>query len=91
MKLGQLKAAIRGTKGNPYIETALTEGGPKIRLFLQKSSLLEELEVAYPGGKAVETGLLFNDGLIYGHTVAVDQVPDAVEDATFGSDDDLLV
>ena len=61
MKLGNLKAAIRATKGNPVIETKLFADGPTLTLALQKTALLEELDRAYPGGKAVETDLVFNE------------------------------
>lgn len=61
MRLGNLKAAIRATKGNPIIETRLFSDGPMLSLALQKTALLEELDRAYPGGKAVETDLVFDD------------------------------
>ena len=61
MKLGNLKAAIRATKGNPIIETRLFTDGPTLSLALQKTALLEELDRAYPGGKAVETDLTFDE------------------------------
>lgn len=62
MKLGQLKAAIRASKGNPpSVVASLTLGGPLLTLALQKTALLEELDRAYPGGKAVETGLQFSE------------------------------
>ena len=61
MKLGNLKAAIRATKGNPIIETRLFTEGPMLSLALQKTALLEELDRAYPGGKAVETDLVFDE------------------------------
>ncbi|UUV43527.1 hypothetical protein RCJOLI_56 [Rhodobacter phage RcJoli] len=61
MKLGNLKAAIRATKGNPVIKTKLFADGPTLTLALQKTALLEELDRAYPGGKAVETDLTFDE------------------------------
>lgn len=61
MKLGPLRAAIRGTKGNPQIVTRLTADGPEITLALQKTLLLTSLEEAYPGGKGVETNLTFDE------------------------------
>jgi hypothetical protein len=61
MKLGTLKAAIRATKGNPVIETRLWSDGPMMSLALQKAVLLEQLDAAYPGGKAVETDLIFDE------------------------------
>lgn len=60
MKLGELRGAIRKTKGNPYVNLFPFPGIDKgFRLFLQKTPLLEELERVYPGGKGVETGLEF--------------------------------
>ena len=62
MKLGQLRASIRAAKGVlPTIEVALYPGAPVIPFALQKASLLEELEKAFPGGKATETGLTFDE------------------------------
>ena len=76
MKLGNLKAAIRATKGNPIIETRLFSNGPMLSLALQKTALLEELDRAYPGGKAVETDLVFNEKtcILYPTTDAVSHV-----------------
>lgn len=60
MKLGELRGAIRKTKGNPYVNLFPFPGTDKgFRLYLQKTPLLEELERVYPGGKGVETGLEF--------------------------------
>lgn len=61
MKLGELRAAIRSTKGNPIAHVTFYEGGPTIPFALQKASVLTELETAFPGGKAVETGLTFDE------------------------------
>lgn len=61
MKLGELRGAIRKFKGNPIINlfpVANSDLGMKVSI--QKTSLLEELERVYPGGKSVETGLAFN-------------------------------
>lgn len=60
MKLGQLKAAIRSTKGNPQVDVTFP-GGKTIRFAMQKASVLEQLEAAFPGGKAVETDLIFDE------------------------------
>ncbi|MGA1831650.1 hypothetical protein [Rhizobium wenxiniae] len=67
MKLGELRSAIRKTKGNPIVKVPLV-GGTIFTLTLQKTPLLEELEKAYPGGKGVETGLSFVEqtGLLRG-------------------------
>ncbi|MDH1266726.1 hypothetical protein N5C81_03735 [Rhizobium pusense] len=58
MKLGELRGAIRKTKGSPF--TIVTIGGEAITLVLQKTPLLEELDRLFPGGKAAETGLTFD-------------------------------
>lgn len=58
MKLGELRGAIRKTKGSPF--TIVTIGGEAITLVLQKTPLLEELDRVFPGGKAAETGLTFD-------------------------------
>lgn len=58
MKLGELRGAIRKTKGSPF--TIVTIGGEAITLVLQKTPLLEELDRVFPGGKAAETGLMFD-------------------------------
>lgn len=76
MRLGSLKAAIRATKGNPVIQTRLWSDGPMMTLALQKAVLLEELDAAYPGGKAVETDLIFDEktGILRPDGGAVGQV-----------------
>ena len=58
MKLGELRGAIRKTKGNPF--TIVTIGGEAVTLVLQKTPLLDELDRVFPGGKAAETGLTFD-------------------------------
>lgn len=58
MKLGELRGAIRKTKGSPF--TIATIGGEAITLVLQKTPILEELDRVFPGGKAAETGLTFD-------------------------------
>ncbi|PBB41778.1 hypothetical protein CK222_21735 [Mesorhizobium sp. WSM3866] len=61
MKLGELRAAIRKTKGNPWFDCYPFPGTDKtFRFYLQKTPLLEELEKAYPGGKGAETQLSFD-------------------------------
>jgi hypothetical protein len=67
MKLGELRAAIRKSKAAPAIQASIG-GSPAMLLLLQKGSILNALELAFPGGKAVETGLEFDDssGLISG-------------------------
>jgi hypothetical protein len=59
MKLGELRAAIRATKGNVLIDASVG-ASPSMRFAVQKTSFLEALEGAYPGGKNVETGLSFD-------------------------------
>ena len=104
MKLGELRGAIRKTKGNPYMEAYPfpgTDGG--FRFVLQKTPLLEELERAYPGGKAVETGLTFDpetghlkpsaDGIVFTAVTKraepAGAAADLIDDAP-ASDDGLL-
>lgn len=61
MKLGELRAAIRKTKETPFVNIYPFPGTDKgFRFALQKTPLLAELEVVYPGGKAVETHLEFD-------------------------------
>ena len=69
MKLGELRGMIRKTKGAPLIITTL--GGVTMTLSLMKTPLLEELERAFPGGKAAETNLNFDEatGVITMHNV----------------------
>lgn len=61
MKLSDLRASIRKSKGNPSIVVALTPGVP-MTLVLQKTPLLEELAKAYGSNRATETGLTFDEG-----------------------------
>lgn len=63
MKLGELRGAIRKTKGNPFITMSID--GKPLSLYLQKTPLLEELDRVFPGGKAVETGLEFDPETAY--------------------------
>lgn len=61
MKAGELRGLIRKTKGNPTIILSPPPGATdRWRLSVQKTSLLEELDRIFPGGKAVETNLEFN-------------------------------
>lgn len=93
MKLGQLRAAIRNFKGNPYVNVfpiPNSDGG--MVLHLQKTPLLKELDRVYPGGKAVETGLDFEEktGLLRspGYDALVG-IPDGQKAALFeGSESD---
>lgn len=55
MKLGPLKAAIRAA-ANPRVYVQVG-GIIRIAPVMQKGSLLEELDAAFPQGKAQETGL----------------------------------
>ncbi len=61
MKLGELRAAIRKSKAAPAIKASIG-GSPVMLLLLQKGAVLDALETAFPGGKAVETGLEFDEG-----------------------------
>lgn len=56
MKLGNLKSSIRSTKGSPVLQIELSPG-TVTTLALMKGPLLEALDAAFPGGKAVETGM----------------------------------
>lgn len=56
MKLGNLKSIIRSTKGSPVLQIELSPG-TVTTLALMKGPLLEALDAAFPGGKAVETGM----------------------------------
>ncbi|WP_191569172.1 hypothetical protein [Paracoccus yeei] len=55
MQLGNLRGAIRKAKGNPVV--TVNFAGQPMRFVLMKGPVLEELERAFPGGKAVETGI----------------------------------
>lgn len=87
MKLGELRSAIRKTKGNPIVKVPLV-GGTIFTLYLQKTPLVEELERAYPGGKGVETGLSFVEetGLLRG-TGGPPETPAASEEIELTEDD----
>ena len=61
MKLGELKSAIRHRKGNPSLFVSLVPGADKIAVTVQKASILEALDAAFPGGRSAETGLWLND------------------------------
>jgi len=61
MKLGELKSAIRTRKGNPSVFVSLVPGADKIAVTVQKASILEALDAAFPGGRSAETGLWLND------------------------------
>lgn len=94
MKLGELKALIRKTKGNPTI--AVPFGNRAMSFQVMKGPLLEELDRAYPGGKAIETGLSFDEdsGDLSVATAPGDEVVNAlkVSESFFDlDDDDILV
>ena len=102
MKLGELRGAIRKSKGNPFVRTTLVPGGPELSLVLQKNPLYESLEMAFPEGKGQETGLTFNpdNGLLsaeaVSHPVAMSHasyLPPAGDDDLLSdpSDDDILI
>lgn len=59
MKLGELKALIRKTKGNPSINVVF--GARQMNFQIMKGPLLDQLDAAFPGGKAVETHLRFDE------------------------------
>ncbi len=60
MKLGDVRGAIRKAKGNPVLWTRVGTDGPWIKVVVQKAPILDELERVFPGGKGVETGLIFD-------------------------------
>ena len=64
MKLGELKTAIRSTKGNPLISTTLPDG-KTVWVGTMKQSLLEVLDANFEH-KGVETGLSLVGGKIIG-------------------------
>lgn len=57
MKLGELKATIRAHAGAPKIYVQIG-GVMRAELDVSKGVLLEQLDMAFPGGKATETGLV---------------------------------
>lgn len=62
MKLGELRGAIRKFKGNPIVNLyPIPSSNMGMKVALQKTPLLAELERVYPGGKSVETGFVFNE------------------------------
>lgn len=64
MKLGELKGAIRKLQGAPKIRLNL-KTGQQLECELIKGVFLEQLDQAFPGGKAVETMLTLEaDGFI---------------------------
>ena len=84
MKLGELRGAIRKSKGNPFVRVTLAPGIPEISLVLQKNPLYESLDMAFPDGKGQETGLTFNpeNGLLSaeaGHQTAQEFHPYTVD------------
>jgi hypothetical protein len=59
MKLGELKVKIRGTKGN--IALPFQINGQTVPIFVQKSSLLEAMDIVFEKARNAETGYLFTD------------------------------
>lgn len=60
MKLGALKSAIRDSKVAPKVLTDLNDGR-QLEIVAQKGPLLSALDETFPGGKAVETGIVFSE------------------------------
>ena len=56
MKLQDLRAAIRGIKGNPSVTVDLVPGMP-VTIVPQKTALLKALGDAYGDSRTAETGL----------------------------------
>ena len=75
MKLGELKTAIRSTKGNPLISTRLPDGRT-VWVGTMKQSLLEVLDASFDH-KGVETGLsLYNGKIVTSEIAAPDLTVD---------------
>lgn len=87
MKLGDLRGAIRKTKGNPFVRVTLGPGIPPMNLVLQKGALFESLDTAFPDGRGQETGLSYDpeNGMLFVEGAA----PAPMEDDE--DDDGLLV
>lgn len=88
MQLGELKSAIRQLRGgNPTVEVLIADTA--IMVAVQKASLLEALDQAFPGGKTQETYLDLQDG----HLVdsGTEPMPSQTDDDLFADlmDDDL--
>lgn len=62
MKLGELKSAIRGMKGNPAIPMQLTDGR-KVWVKVMKQSVLDGLDQSFEH-KGIETNLMLDGELI---------------------------
>jgi hypothetical protein len=89
MKLGELKSAIRHRKGNPSLFVSLVPGADRIAVTVQKASILEALDAAFPGGRSAETGLRLNDdGLLIGE--GAPPISDAVPEVEANDDLDSL-
>lgn len=94
MKLGELRAALRKTKGNPTVVVELVPG-KRFDLIIQKTPFFEELDKHFPGGKAVETGLSFDEtsGIVRFEgdaTAAVVRTAVDEDDDFFLDDDDAV-
>jgi hypothetical protein len=61
MKLGALKSAIRDLTTAPQALVDLPNGN-QLHIHAQKGPLLTSLDNAFPGGKAIETGLSLTEG-----------------------------
>lgn len=59
MKLGELKAKIRTSKGNPSVKAEI--GGATLYVVAQKTPLMASLDEAFGASRAVETGLMISD------------------------------
>lgn len=64
MKLGALKSAIRDNEGAPRAWMNMPGADCAVDVALVKTVLLERLDEAYPGGRSVETGLEFVNGIL---------------------------
>lgn len=83
MKLGELKTAIRASKGNPKVATKLANGS-EVWVAVQKASLLDVLTSTHEH-KNIETGMLLDGRGNLGHEVTAIR-EDVLQQVTFSAD-----
>ncbi len=90
MKLGELRSVLRKMKGNPSVVVELVPG-KHFNLVIQKTPFFEELDKVFPGGKAAETGLIFDadSGVVRFEGDATAAVPRTL--SAPAEDDDILL
>lgn len=92
MKLQQLRAELRKSKGSPHIVIDFGNGD-MMQLVLQKTHLIEELGRSFDNDRTAETGIEFNadTGLLTATNLkAHASAPAAAVDFEEDDDDDLL-